>query len=104
MPVNRNEIAELLDLRKTSWVNKLEKGLFYSFAEIFQFITKYRLPRDEDDVDVFMRGKKDAERRILALSTLFSDRSYAMAMLAIQLEIGNLIEGKKDGEIYYSRR
>lgn len=104
MPVNPNEIGELLDSRKTSWVNKLEKGLFYNFAEIFQFITKYRLPKDEDDVEVFMRGKKDAERRILALSSLFSDRSYAMAMLAIQVEVGNLIEGKKDGEIYYSRR
>ncbi len=104
MPLNRSEITELLDSRKTAWVNKLEEGLFYSFAEIFQFITKYRLPRDEDDVEVFMRGKKDPERRILALSSLFSDRNYAMAMLAIQLEAGNLIEGKKDGTIFYSRR
>ena len=102
--MNRSEITELLDSRKTTWINKLEEGLFYSFAEIFQFITKYRLPRDEDDVEVFMRGKKDPERRILALSSLFSDRGYAMAMLAIQLEVGNLIEGKKDGAIFYSRR
>lgn len=102
--MNRSEITELLDSRKTTWINKLEEGLFYSFAEIFQFITKYRLPRDEDDVEVFMRGKKDPERRILALSSLFSDRSYAMAMLAIQLEVGNLIEGKKDGAIFYSRK
>ena len=104
MPVNRSEITELLDSRKTTWVNTLEDGLFYSFAEIFQFITKYRLPRDEDDLEVFMRGKKEPERRILALSSLFSDRNYAMAMLAIQLETGNLVEGKKDGESYYSRR
>ena len=104
MPVKRSEINEILDSRKTTWVNKLEEGLFYSFAEIFQVITKYRLPRDEDDVEVFMRGKKDPDRRILALSSLFSDRSYAMAMLAIQLEVGNLIEGKKDGTIFYCRR
>ncbi len=102
--MRRSEITELLDSRKTTWVNKLEEGLFYSFAEIFQFITKYRLPRDEDDVEVFMRGKKDAERRILALASLFSDRSYAMAMLSIQIEAGNLIEGKKDGTSFYSRR
>ncbi len=104
MPLKRDEINELLDPKKTSWINELEDGLFYNFAEIFQIITKYRLPRDEDDVEVFMRGKKDPDRRILALASLFSDRSYAMAMLSIQIEAGNLIEGKKDGTSFYSRR
>jgi len=100
MPFEEKEMDEVLEPKEKDFLEKMERGKFYSLDELSEFILGKRL--DENTVKSEISGK-DLQETIENTVSIMKDLAYLESVIGAHYAVGNLRIAWKNGKQHYSK-
>lgn len=104
MPINEEELDEIIDPSTQDALGKMEKGKWYSIAEISKLLVEKDI---FEEVIKFNEKKGDITKAlddfVEKLSLYIIDLAYIESFIVTQSILGKIAKGYKDGIRHYCR-
>ena len=106
MPIEENELDEIVEPQWKKLLDGMEKGKFYSLNEMGEKIIGRKIVGAKARFFyLFRRERIDSkEEAVASLALYLFDVSYVQSVLQSLVATGILRFGKKDGMPYYSKK
>jgi hypothetical protein len=107
MPLSKEKMDEVVELRHKDFLDKMEKGMFYSIDELFELIAGKKFseksPLDEYYQPEKMDERPTLENSVSAMVSLLIDLAYLESVIESQCAVGNLQAAFKKSLRYYAK-
>ena len=107
MPLAKEEMDEIVELRHKGFLDKMEKEKFYSIAELFGLIIGKKF-NEKSPLDEYYQPERKGEQPTLQNSvdgmvSLLMDFAYLESVIESQCAVGNLQAAFKKNLRYYTK-